>query len=132
MTIKQLKAWLLRARRIDSEINALCEQKRHAYAVLTSGVMYEDGSNDGRQYDAYAALSERIETRLAELYETRGEILDAIGLLEDPTDRAILIGRYLNGHTWARIAEEVRYSYKQVTRKHGAALLRLREVMERK
>lgn len=127
MTIKQVKSWLGRARRIDDEINALCEQKEQMYARLTSA----SRDSDGRRYDSYAALGERIDRRLSRLYETRGEILDAIAMLEDPTERAILIGRYLNGQTWARIAAELSYSTKQITRRHGSALERVREVIER-
>lgn len=133
MTIKQTKQWLGRARRLDEEINALAEQKRRAYERLTSATIGSGGNAEegGARFDRYASLSDRVDREINRLFAVQEEIIDAIGMVEDSVSRAILIRRYVNGQTWARIAAEESYSYKQITRRHGKALEEVRQVLER-
>ncbi len=50
------------------------------------------------------------------------EIEQAIENLEDDRLRLLLKYRYISGWTWERIAVEMGYTYRQVTRLHGKAL----------
>lgn len=69
---------------------------------------------------------EKLATQESRLYE----IEQALDSLEDPAQRVIMRERYVLGHSWVRICDQMRsqgYSERQVYRLHGYALLTLKE-----
>lgn len=121
------KEWLMRGRGIEREIKSLEQSQREAYERLTRAVTSLDkisvrATKDPHLFDAYVALSDKIQARTAALIGVRVEIIQATEKLEDANQRTLLIERYVNGKTWERICMDMKYSWKQVHRIHGAAL----------
>lgn len=121
------KEWLMRGRGIEREIKALEQSQREAYERLTRATTSLDkvsvrATKDPHLFDAYAALSDKIQARTAALIGVRVEIIQATEKLEDANQRTLLVERYVNGKTWERICVDMKYSWKQVHRIHGAAL----------
>lgn len=121
------KEWLMRGRGIEREIKSLEQSQREAYERLTRATTSLDkisvrSTKDPHLFDAYAALSDKIQARTAALIGVRVEIIQATEKLEDANQRTLLIERYVNGKTWERICVDMKYSWKQVHRIHGAAL----------
>lgn len=121
------KEWLMRGRGIEREIKSLEQSQREAYERLTRATTSLNNvsvraTKDPHLFDAYAAMSDEIQARTASLIGVRVEIIQATEKLEDVNQRALLIERYVNGKTWERICVDMKYSWKQVHRIHGAAL----------
>lgn len=78
---------------------------------------------------AVATIMERKEQIVAQIGQAAAlarEIEQAIESLEDDRLRLLLRYRYISGWTWERIAVEMGYAYRQVTRLHGKALEEIR------
>ena len=128
------KEWLSRARNIDVEINELLKEQQQAFESVTGVVPAANGervqSSGGNTYENrlinYAAYSEKIDARIDKLYAVKQEIEAAIEKVTDSTLRAILFMRYIRFYTWEHIAVELNYSYMQVCRLHGKALLQVK------
>ena len=130
------KEWLQRGRRIEMEIEALENARRETYDRLVSAVSHIDkiavtATKDPHIFDAYAAFSERISAKVAELISVRVEIIQAVELLQDRRYRILLTCRYIRGMTWEKIAVEMHYSWKQIHRLHGAALVAIAPIVSR-
>ncbi|MBQ1280873.1 MAG: sigma-70 family RNA polymerase sigma factor [Oscillospiraceae bacterium] len=72
-------------------------------------------------------LRARYEERVLELIAQRKRIETAIDGLDDPDQRTILRYHYIDGKSWQKTAQLVHYSRAQVDRKHGRALLVLKD-----
>lgn len=138
MTTKECKEWLLRAKKINSEVDSLIKQQEHALTQAT-GTTEEMGNEKVQtskrntsedRFINYASYSEMIDNRIDELYAIKLEILSAINKVDDTILRTLLILRYLNFSTWEQIAVELNYSYRQVCRLHGKALNKIKDVIE--
>ena len=77
-----------------------------------------------------ATLEQEINAEIDELIRVRTEIEHTISAVADEQLRLILIARYINCKTFEYIACEMHYSYKQICRLHGKALLRVQDVLE--
>lgn len=127
------KEWLMRGRGIEREIKSLEQSQREAYDRLTRAVTSLDkisvrATKDPHLFDAYAALSDKIQARTAALIGVRVEIIQATEKLEDANQRTLLIERYVNGKTFEEIAAEMHYTWRHVHRVHGAALRAMDEL----
>ena len=71
-----------------------------------------------------------IDAKLDELIDMRERIEVAIAQLP-AEDRRIIRLRYIDGRSWARIADILHYSVQHVWRRHGQALLKLSQEDER-
>ena len=124
------KEWLMRAWRIDREIDLLIDARRRALERATSVTsvprdVHVTGSQPRgiRPMDTYAALSEQIDRRVDELAQVKAEILAAIEQVQDGTLRQLLMERYIHCRTWEQVAVDMHYSYSQVVKYlHPAAL----------
>lgn len=121
------KEWLMRAWKIDKEIDTLLEAKQKAFnrCVSTTVRPKEVSVSGGGGADPmveYVRLEEKIDERVDELHRIKGEILDTISAVPDGTLRTLLIERYINFKTWEQIAVDMGYSWRQVFRLHGEAL----------
>lgn len=132
MTAKQ---FLSRGRWIEREIQSLMKTRDETKDRLTSITQNYDSdgaqsSKDPHKFDALVELEDRIGRKIDELYCIKNEILDTIFRLDDPRERMVLKGRYVDMQTWEQIAVEMSYSYMQVTRIHGYALNSIKDVIE--
>lgn len=121
------KEWLMRAWRIDREIDLLMDARRRAFDRATSTTapprdVRVSGGSSGNPMDSYAALSEQIDRRVEELARVKAEVLEAIEQIPNTTRRQLLIERYINCKTMEAIAVEMNYSWRQINRLHGRAL----------
>lgn len=122
------KEWLRRGLDTEKTIAALEEARERAYARATSATAAISpapgggGKTDNRA-DAYIALGERIEREQERLALVRAEIIGATAKIGDEILRALIIERYVNGHSWREVAERLRYNEDHVRgRLHARAL----------
>lgn len=123
------KEWLSRATDIDQEISRLLREKRRAYerclsvtsrCSVTGGV---SGTKDPHKYDALVEYENLIDKKVDELYAVKQEIQLVIFGVDNPTFRELLQRKYIDGQTLEQIAVKMRYSYRQICRLHGDALV---------
>lgn len=60
-----------------------------------------------------------------ELIDQQKKIEDAIGVLSDPVERALMGYRYIDGVSWEEVCVKIGYSWRQVHRLHGRALKKM-------
>lgn len=130
MTTEEKKKYLrgyLAAKRRE---RLLSEQIEELRAAQTSPRGLGDGMPRGSavsDLSGYAARWDQLQTKLEaarlEAVEIYNEIWGAITKCGEP-DAEILTRRYLLGQSWERIAVEMGYTYRHITRMHGVALHR--------
>ena len=84
------------------------------------------GAAVARIMDAESRVSDEIEM----LEATEREVIKTINGVQDGTLSKLLYERYINGKTWEQIAVQMNYSYRQITRMHGSALIAVKYVLE--
>ena len=126
------KEWLSRARDMDKEIKALERTKQSLYDKATSTVasnsgMNVQGSSDPHKAERFAIYSAELDDTVQRLREVKMEIQRVINTLPDSDSllRTILNERYVQCLQWEQIAVDIGYSYRDTTRKHGEALMKL-------
>ena len=124
------KSWLQRAWGIEDEINTLLATKEIIKQSLLSTTAKLDGdpvqsTKDPHKYDRLAIIIDTIDGLIDKRYDTENEIIQAIGRLEKPLYRRIMILRYIDRMTFPLIAEEVNMSQRHVERLHGMALIEM-------
>lgn len=138
MTIKELKAWLSRARNIDAAIENLKKERQKALSSAcgtSSGfgnerVQESKKNASERKFIAYADYAKLINDKIDEFYDCKQEILAAINKLDNPTYYALLTGYYVNCQTWEQVAENINYSDKWArTGLHNKALYCLSKII---
>lgn len=103
-----------------TELRAVCEQLR---------------TEDGHRVALDAAVAELVDTEaktaaeIERLTALEAEIIGVISHMPDPY-QTLLYERYINGKTWEQVAVQMNYSYRHTTKLHGAALARLKDVLE--
>ena len=125
MTIKQ---WLLRGRNIDREITVLLKAYEETKERLTKVTQTISGDivqhdKDPHKFDRLAELGEKIDSKVDELVSIREEIYNTISKVPNDAQRELLVRRYIIGETFEQIAVGMHYSYKQICRIHGRALI---------
>lgn len=130
------KEWLQRGWKLDKEITALLRLKADARDRAIHITPSYEGSGvqsapDPHKFDRLVELESLIDERVDELCRIRGEILRAIALVPDARYRTLLIERYTEFKPWEQIAVDMNYSFRQITRMHGEAILQVRQIVER-
>lgn len=130
MTNQEKKAYLMRYRAADNEINDLLREKERIMARLTKmtssvsdmphGPHQPDKLTDG--VAAIIELDAEIDRKVDELCEMRQKIIKQIDSIGDDKQRRVLKLRYISGMKWERIAIEMHYDRMQIWRIHGDAL----------
>lgn len=130
MTIDEKKEYLKSYRKIGRELRSLSEEiNQLRLAQIMPGIV-SDGlpkSSGGSDLSGYAARLDELERKLrekaAELYKRQTEIEADISAMEDANERTVLRNYYLCGMPWERVAGEMGYSWRQIHRIHGEALI---------
>lgn len=86
----------------------------------SSGSSYSDSL--GRTVAKLVDTENELRAMIDRLIALKSEIEKTIEAVEDFKLRQILTLRYINGHTFEKIAEEMDYSCMQIFRLHGKAL----------
>ena len=133
MTAKQ---YLNRARRIDSEINALLRLLQTTRDSLES--ITQNYDSDGSQstknphkFDRLVELESTVDNKVDELIALKAEILNTISKLNDNRQRIILTEYYLEMKTWEQVAVDMNYSFQHIMRMHGYALKEIQRIIMR-
>ncbi|MGI6155712.1 MAG: hypothetical protein ACOYEB_07175 [Enterococcus lemanii] len=126
------KDWLMRAWRIDKEIEAMLVARKRAYDRCTSvttrprEVVVSSSHDPDTAMIALLNIEALIDERIDQLNQIKAEILNAITAVQDCTLRTLLIERYINFKTWEQIAVDMGYSFAHVTKTlHPMALQKL-------
>ena len=111
-----------RAKRIQEEIEELRSSKTSPVG-LGDGMPHGSGTSDLSGYAArWDELVRELEAEKEMQIVTYREIRQQISMVPDPTEQEILSRRYLLWQGWEKIAVEMGYSYRNITRLHGYAL----------
>ena len=130
MTYQEKVKFLKRYKQIDKEIDQLLLEKSEIFSLGTKITpTYSDmpkgtGASDKVQstVEKLGALEKKIDSKIDEWYEAKLNIEKAIHTVESDKFRLLLRYRYINGWTWEKIAVEMNYAYRNVTRLHGKAI----------
>lgn len=133
MTNGEKKSILLEYRAIERRINRLIDEKAawNAKATATtssfSDMPRSGGGSDKIQttVEKIIEIEEKLDHEIDALVDLRNRIEAAVEKLEDGRLRDVMRYRYIDGMKWEQIAVEMHYSYMQVCRLHGKALLEI-------
>lgn len=128
--LQQYREAVLRAKAAmdhRDEMRAMAERITPNYSGGGGGHQTGDrlGAAVARIVDAEARVDAEIELMTA----TAREVEATISAVQEPY-RTLLYERYINGKTWEQIAVIMCYSYRQITRMHGSALIAVKHVLE--
>jgi len=133
VTNGEKKAILLEYRAIERRINRLIDEKAawNTKATATtssfSDMPRSGGGSDKIQttVEKIIEIEEKLDHEIDALADLRNRIEAAVERLEDGRLRDVMRYRYIDGMKWEQIAVEMHYSYMQVCRFHGRALLEI-------
>lgn len=128
--------YLRRYRLNELEIVRLKEELqrwRSQAEQVTSSVEYRGKAAKGTRLqhavDCLGSTEAMLTAQLTDRVRRRESIEAAISNVEDERLQLLLRYRYIDGLTWERIAVNMNYSYRQVTRMHGRALRQIKDVL---
>ena len=136
------KHYLSRARHLDTEIEALLQQKQQIYDSITRITQNYDaditsGSKDPHKYDKLVELIEIIDRKTDEYVDALKEINQTIMKVPDDRQRNVLLlyytvkdGKTNKPLTWEQVAVWQHYSWKQTRRIHAKALATVDRILE--
>ena len=140
MTNQEKKLWLMQYRGILDDIDDLIRERKtwkdraERITAQISGMPGGGGDERGGEEAILqiAEISAEIDRQTVAARARRREIRTCIGRLKDQRLRRLLRLRYIDGHSFDRIADEMHYSWRWVLKLHGQALdqLRVKEDME--
>ena len=129
MNNEEKKQYLRRYQTAKRRVGMIQEEIEELRSSKTSPVGLGDGMPHGSGTSDLSGYAARLDELLRELESekemqmvTYREIRQQIGMVPDPTEQEILSRRYLIGQSWEKIAVEMGYSYRNITRVHGYAL----------
>ena len=131
MTAKEyLSQYRTLSNSIDAKLMQIEELRRKAQTVSCGN---GTGAHSSQPYDRIGEITANIVDLELEVNEDidrsvglQREIRAAIAAIPEERLRTLLEHKYLSGFTLEQIAVAMNYSYKQICRLHGAALLRVR------
>lgn len=123
---KQYLRRYLEAKRRAAILQTQIAQLREDASSVSVNLDGMPHGNSKSDLSGYAAkldiLLRKLEAEREEQMLVYQEIKNSVDYVRDGTDREILTRRYLLGQSWEKIAVEMGYSYRNVTRLHGHAL----------
>lgn len=137
----QSKEFLRNIKTETLEIKLLQLKRDGLYsALMPKGIQYksvdvqESGPSDSmaEKFGEIYELEKIIEGRIQELIRKNSMAHRMINELKDPRHRIVLEMYYLDMKrvTWEDIAREMGYSYREIQRFHGNALMELEKIMK--
>lgn len=130
------KEWLGRARKLRLRLSALEDSKQRSYARAVSSTAglgeRVSGGEPGDKLAAYAEVSLAADWQIEKLEQTRAEILQVIGQVEDNTLATLLTEYYVNGKTWEEVAVQMRYSWRWIMKLHSKALRAVEAILTKR
>lgn len=129
MNNEEKKQYLRRYQAAKRRVGLIQEEIEELRSSKTSPVGLGDGMPHGRGTSDLSGYAARLDELLRELEAekemqmvTYREIRQQIGMVPDTIEQEILSRRYLLWQSWEKIAVEMGYSYRNITRLHGHAL----------
>ncbi len=129
MNNEEKKQYLRRYQIAKRRVGLIQEEIEELRSSKTSPVGLGDGMPHGSGTSDLSGYAARLDELLRELEAekelqmvTYREIRQQIGMVPDAIEQEILSRRYLIGQSWEKIAVEMKYSYRHVTKLHGHAL----------
>lgn len=120
--LRRYQAAKKRAKMIQEEIDELRSSKTSPVG-LGDGLPHGSGTSDLSGYAArWDELVRELEAEKEMQMVTYREIRQQISMVPDAIEQEILSRRYLLWQGWEKIAVEMGYSYRNITRLHGYAL----------
>ena len=125
------KTYLQQISRLDrminnklSEISQLRELAMSVSAVKNEERVQNTPNFDkiGTAYCKIEEMEEKLDKLIDEYVDKKNLIISQIDGIENETYYAILFERYIEKKTFEKIADEMTYSFRNVTRLHGRAL----------
>lgn len=103
------------------------ERQIHGHNLSFSDMPRAAGGSDKIQttVEKITEIEEKLDHEIDALVDLRNRIEAAVEKLEDGRLRDVMRYRYIDGMKWEQIAVEMHYSYMQVCRLHGKALLEI-------
>ena len=90
------------------------------------------GGEPGDKLAAYAEASLAADRQIEKLEQTRAEILQVIGQVEDNTLATLLTEYYVNDKTWEEVAVHMQYSWRWTMKLHGKALRAVEAILKKR
>jgi len=128
--VKMTKNELLEYTELGAELRALEEEYREARSFTDEGKSFfiKDISTSPEMDRILYKL-----TKLEHIYfdkwneniTKRIDIVRAINSLDDPTERTLMLYRYIKGLTWENVCRKINYSWVQTHKIHNRALDKL-------
>lgn len=129
MNNEEKKQYLRRYQVAKRRVGLIQEEIEELRSSKTSPVGLGDGMPRGSGTSDLSGYAARLDELLRELEAekemqmvTYREIRQQIEMVPDAIEQEILSRRYLIGQSWEKIAVEMKYSYRHVTKLHGHAL----------
>lgn len=130
MTNQEKKKKLQSYRMLDLEIDRLLEEKSRWYAkAMKITPSYSDLPKSGGRVDRTQLCIEQVmrieqeaNDKIDALVQLKQEIETYIQTVPDAKLRLLLQYRYIDGYKWEKVAEQMHYDYRHVTKLHGQAL----------
>ena len=113
-----------------SEVQSLREMILSVTSTLKQDVVQSNGSQDklGDTIAKIIDLENEINADIDRFVDLKREVMGVVDQLDSPFSD-ILYKRYFQYKKWEEIAVELNYSFRQVTRLHGQALLKVNDVL---
>ena len=129
MNNEEKKQYLRRYQTAKRRVGLIQEEIEELRSSKTSPVGLGDGMPHGSGTSDLSGYAARLDELLRELEAekelqmvTYREIRQQIGMVPDAIEQEMLSRGYLIGQSWEKIAVEMKYSYRHVTKLHGHAL----------
>lgn len=130
------KEYMSRGYHLEKEIEALKAEKARAYNEATNTVRSTDGErvqSSGGHGDnkmaTYAEYSRKLDELIDRRFVVKCEIISMVDVIQSALYREILFRRYISCEKWEKIALDMNYSIRHITRLHGKALLCVQRIM---
>ena len=127
------KEFLRRAREVDRRVDEAQERVDRVRARLEAGRMNRltgmprgGGADWTETADKLIELEQRVNARTRELVRWKLAAIDAIDAVEEARLREVLELYYVDGYSWARVAERMGITERWALILHGKALMRVR------
>ena len=125
---------LSRYRRLNERIDRLLEEQsrwRERASKITPTLSQAPGGGGSgspieRPMDKVLEIEKEVYREINEARIVRKEIRETLNQLEDENLKLLMEYRYIDGMTWEQIAVKMNYCWRQVCRKHGQALTKIR------